>query len=149
VFVQKFILPIIINIREECISEGKISAQLFKECNGKRFRSGYYEVSSAVPGALQEKVKERFPFMQRKAAMAEQLQVVSETEIKRRHVKENHWFFQAKDGSSTLCIAPNFLWIDYKKYSDFGDLKDTFSTVVDGLFEGFPNFSVNRFASGI
>jgi uncharacterized protein (TIGR04255 family) len=109
------------------------------------FGQNYYEVSSDVPGVLQERIKERFPFMQKKSAMAEQLQVVSETEIKRRHVRENHWFFQAQDGSRTLCIAPNFLWIDYKKYNGFGDLKDTFSKVVDGLFESFPNFSVNRF----
>ncbi len=109
------------------------------------FVQNYYEISSAVPSALQEKAKEHFPFMQRKGAMAEQLQIVSETEIKRRHVKENHWFFQSQDGSRTLCVAPNFLWIDYKKYSNFTDLKEAFSSVLDGLYESFPEFSANRF----
>jgi uncharacterized protein (TIGR04255 family) len=98
-----------------------------------------------VPAALQAKIKESFPFMQKKSAMAEQLQVISQTEIKRRHIKENHWFFQANEGGGTVCLAPNFLWIDYKKYSTFSDLKEGFANVVDGLFEAFPDFSANRF----
>ncbi len=109
------------------------------------FGQNYYEISSGVPNPLQERIKERFPFMQKKGAIAEQLQVVSETDIKRRHIKENHWFFQSRDGGETLCAAPNFLWIDYKKYSNFGELKDAFSSVVEGLFECFPGFSANRF----
>jgi uncharacterized protein (TIGR04255 family) len=109
------------------------------------FGKNYIEISSNVPNPLQEKIKESFPFMQKKGAMAEQLEVVSETDIRRRHIRENHWFFQARDGSRTLCIAPNFLWIDYKKYSNFSDLKDTFAAVIDGLYEAFPEFSVSRF----
>lgn len=109
------------------------------------FGKNYYEISSAVPGAVQEKLKERFPFAQRKKAIAEQVQVVSETELKRSHVSENHWFYQAKDGGKTFCIAPNFMWLDYKKYEDFADLKENFSTVVEALFESLPDFSVNRF----
>jgi len=109
------------------------------------FGQNYYEISSEVPNPLQERIKERFPFMQKKGAIAEQLQVVSETDIKRRHVKENHWFFQSRDGGKTLCVAPNFLWIDYKKYDGFDELKEAFSSVVEGLFECFPEFSANRF----
>ena len=109
------------------------------------FGHNYYEISSAVPGVLQEKIKERFPYMQKKSAMAEQYQVLSETEVNRRHVKENHWFFQAGDGSKTLCLAPNFLWIDYKKYNGYDDLKEALQAAVDGLRECFPDFSANRF----
>ncbi|MBP1751672.1 MAG: hypothetical protein H6Q57_508 [Geobacteraceae bacterium] len=109
------------------------------------FGQNHYEISSEVPHALQEKIQERFPFKQRKAALAEQMQIVSETEIKRSHVRENHWFFQAKDGGRTLCIAPNFLWIDYKKYDDFSDFEETFSVVAAGLYEAFPDLTVNRF----
>lgn len=109
------------------------------------FSKNYYSISSEVPAPLQAKIKESFPFMQKKSAMAEQLEVISPTEIKRRHIKENHWFFQAADGGGTLCVAPNFLWIDYKKYSSFTDLKKAFGNVIDGLFEAFPDFTANRF----
>ncbi len=109
------------------------------------FGRNYYEISSAVPGAVQEKIKEQFPFVQRKRAIAEQMHVVSETEVKRSHVTENHWFHQGKDGGKTLCLAPNFMWIDYKKYEDFADLKSTFSGVSEVLYESLPDFSVNRF----
>lgn len=109
------------------------------------FSQNFYEISSDVPNALKEKLKENFPFVQRKSALAEQMHVVSETEVQRRHIRENHWFFQAKDGSKTLCLAPNFLWIDYKRYDCFDDLRATFSHVLEGLCESFPGLSANRF----
>ena len=109
------------------------------------FGKNYYGISSAVPGAVQAVLKESFPFVQRKKAIAEQMQVISETEVKRSHVNENHWFHQAKDGNKTICLAPNFMWLDYKKYEDFADLKSTFSGVTEALNESLPDFSVNRF----
>jgi uncharacterized protein (TIGR04255 family) len=109
------------------------------------FGKNYYEISSDVPGAVKARMKEQFPFVQRKKAIAEQMQVVSETEVKRSHVSENHWFHQAKDGSKTICLAPNFMWLDYKKYEEFADLKSTFSGVTESLFESLPDFDVSRF----
>ncbi len=97
-----------------------------------------YPISSELPSSLKDKVLERFGHMQRKGALAEQIEMKCGADPVRRHVKENHWFFQGKTGDRALCIAPNFMWLDYKKYSDYGDLKETFLAMTEALFDAFP-----------
>lgn len=102
------------------------------------FNKNLYPISSELPSSLKDKVLERFGNMQRKAAIAEQIEMKCGAEPMRRHVKENHWFFQGKTGDRALCIAPNFMWLDFKKYSNYEDLKETFLEVVDAFFNAFP-----------
>ena len=47
----------------------------------------------------------------------------------------------------TLCVAPNFLWLDYKSYSGFEDLRETFLGITEALFAAFPevpDLAINR-----
>jgi uncharacterized protein (TIGR04255 family) len=113
------------------------------------FNKNLYPISSELPPSLKEKVLERFSHMQRKAAIAEQIEMkCGSTEPTRRHVKENHWFFQGKEGDRALCIAPNFMWLDFRKYTDYEDLRETFFTMTDAFFDAFPevpDLNANRF----
>jgi uncharacterized protein (TIGR04255 family) len=97
-----------------------------------------YPISSELPQALKESALEIFPRMQRKAAIAEQIEMKCGSEPVRRHVKENHWFFQGVNGDSAMCIAPNFFWVDYKGYVGFDDLRRTFFSILDGFYNSFP-----------
>jgi len=112
------------------------------------FTKNLYPISSELPPSLKERVLERFSHMQRKGAIAEQIEMKCGSDPVRRHVKENHWFFQGKMGDRALCIAPNFMWLDFKKFTDYGDLRETFLAMVDAFFEAFPevpDLGVNRF----
>lgn len=111
------------------------------------FSKNLYPISSELPSSLKEKVLEQFANMQRKAAIAEQIEMKCGAEPVRRHVKENHWFFQGKKGDRALCIAPNFMWLDFKKYTDYEDMKETFISMTDAFFDAFPeipDLGVNR-----
>ncbi len=112
------------------------------------FNKNLYPISSELPATLKEKVLESFSHMQRKGAIAEQIEMKCGADPVRRHVKENHWFFQGKKGDRALCIAPNFMWLDFKKFTDYGDLRETFLAVADAFFDAFPevpDLGVNRF----
>lgn len=111
------------------------------------FSKNLYQISSELPSLFREKAQQFFPRMQRKAAIAEQIEMKCGSEPVRRHVKENHWFFQGESGVRNLCIAPNFLWLDYKSYSGFADLRECFLAIAEALFESFPevpDLAVNR-----
>ena len=112
------------------------------------FNKNLYQISSELPSSVKAKLKDQFPHVQRKSAIAEQVEVKCGSEPVRRHVKENHWFFQGKNGDRALCIAPSFMWLDFKKYTDYDDLKETFLTISDALLTAFPDvgdLGVNRF----
>ncbi len=111
------------------------------------FNKNLYAISSELPASLKDKVQERFAHMQRKSALAEQIEMKCGSDPVRRHVKENHWFFQGKEGNRALCIAPNFMWLDYKKFSGYADLRETILAMADALFDAFPeveDLGVNR-----
>ena len=112
------------------------------------FTKNLYQISSELPSTLKAKAQELLPHMQRKGALAEEMMVKCEGEVQRRHVKENHWFFTGGRGDKTLCIAPNFMWLDCKTYSGYQDLRDTVVPLMEALFEGFPevpDLAINRF----
>jgi len=112
------------------------------------FNKNLYQISSELPSSVKEKLKEKFPHVQRKSALSEQIEMKCGSDPVRRHVKENHWFFQGKDGDRALCIAPSFMWLDFKKYTDYDDLRETFLTLTDALLSAFPDvegLGANRF----
>lgn len=112
------------------------------------FTKNLYQISSELPSTFKAKAQELLPHMQRKGALAEEMMVKCEGEVQRRHVKENHWFFTGGRGDKTLCIAPNFMWLDCKTYSGYQDLRDTVVPLMEALFEGFPevpDLAINRF----
>jgi len=103
------------------------------------FSKNLYQISSELPTAFRDRALEFFTRFQRKAALAEQIEMKCGSEPVRRHVKENHWFFQGKDGEKNMCVAPNFLWIDYKSYPGFADVRETFLGIAGALFDAFPD----------
>ncbi len=112
------------------------------------FNKNLYQISSELPSSIKAKLKDTFPHVQRKSAIAEQIEMKCGSDPVRRHVKENHWFFQGKNGDRALCIAPSFMWLDFKKYTDYADLRETFLTLADTLLTAFPevgDLGVNRF----
>jgi len=127
---------------------GKYRADFLKNVTVRMdFNKNLYQISSELPSGLREKAQEFFPRMQRKAALAEQIEMKCGSEPVRRHVKENHWFFQGEGGEMNLCIAPNFLWMDYKRYPGFEVLRKTFLGIAEALFDAFPDvpdLAVNR-----
>ncbi len=112
------------------------------------FNRNLYQISSELPSSVKEKLREQFPHVQRKSAIAEQIEMKCGSDPVRRHVKENHWFFQGKKGDRALCIAPSFMWLDFKQYTDYSDLRETFLYLADAVLTAFPEVSdlgVNRF----
>lgn len=127
---------------------GKYRADFLKNVTVRMdFNKNLYQISSELPSGFREKAQEFFPRMQRKAALAEQIEMKCGSEPVRRHIKENHWFFQGDGGERNLCVAPNFLWLDYKSYPGFEDLRKTFLGIAEALFDAFPDvpdLAVNR-----
>jgi uncharacterized protein (TIGR04255 family) len=127
---------------------GKYRGNFLKNVTARiDFSKNLYQISSELPSSFREKALEFFPRIQRKAAIAEQIEMKCGSEPVRRHVKENHWFFQGEKGEKNLCVAPNFLWLDYKSYSGFEDLRETFLGITEALFAAFPEVSdlaINR-----
>ncbi|HOP40096.1 MAG TPA: TIGR04255 family protein [Geobacteraceae bacterium] len=112
------------------------------------FNKNLFQISSEIPVSVKEQLKERFPHVQRKSAISEEIEMTCGSDPVRRHVKENHWFFQGKAGDRALCIAPGFMWMDFKKYTNYADLRETFLLVADAVLTAFPeveDLGLNRF----
>jgi len=58
--------------------------------------------------------------------------------------KQNHLFYHGKEREKTLCLTPDFLYVEIKKYDTYQKLKEDFYTIMDVLVSA-EEFSVNRF----
>lgn len=52
--------------------------------------------------------------------------------------------YYGKNREKKLVISQNFLVITYKEYNSFEHLKSEFLTIVENLFESFPDIQINR-----
>lgn len=59
-------------------------------------------------------------------------------------VESYQWFFHNKDRTKTFHIAHDCCYVEYKKYSQFADLRKDFLDVLQALFESIPTLQASR-----
>jgi uncharacterized protein (TIGR04255 family) len=96
-----------------------------------------------LPKEVSDTVLKIFPIPEPKQIISKRVQISPEGTVENNE-NQNHLYFHGKLREKTLCIAPNFLFIEITKYDTFQRLKDEFCLILDKLNDA-EEFSVNRF----
>lgn len=101
-------------------------------------------------------LKPHFPLIeQKKQFQLLQVQVSKpdSSKMPKEMVKDNkqsrtevyQWFFHNKERTKSFHIATDCCYIEFKKYSRFGELRQDFLEIVQALFDSLPSLQASRF----
>lgn len=100
-----------------------------------------------LPIGIMQKVKPLFPIPEPRKIIAFPLQVSSNGEESKKTKKKEEqmeWLFHGKDKEKTLSITPNSIFIQYRSYKTYEQLRDEFLSIVSFIFEKYENAQGQR-----
>ena len=89
---------------------------------------------------ISQKIKPLFPIPEPRKVIAFPLQVSSNGEdIKKTKKKEEHmeWRFHGKEKEKTLTITPASIFVQYRAYKAYENLRDDFLGIVSSVFDKY------------
>jgi len=102
-------------------------------------------LETALPNKLGKIISQHFK-------IAEPQDIVSSSVLfgvgippKQTEEKHKQWNFYSKDRSDQLSVAQNYIFVLYKNYTKFEDMKTTFGTIVNSLDQEVPEITASRF----
>jgi len=107
------------------------------------FTAKFQLTQKGLPKKVSDALLSIFPIPEPRKVLAKQVQISPAGTIE-NHEQQNHLFFHGKLRDKTLCITPDFLYIEITKYQTYEHLKEDFCAILDKLNEA-EEFSVNRF----
>lgn len=107
------------------------------------FSANYSLPQKGLPKKISDEILKLFPIPEPREVIAKQVQI-SDQGTKEIQNKQNHLFFHGKSREKTLCITPEFLYIEISRYETYDKMKDEFILILDKLNEK-EEFSARRF----
>lgn len=107
------------------------------------FSAKYNLPQKGLPKEISDEILRLFPIPESKETITKQIQL-SNQETKEIILKQNHLFFHGRSREKTLCITPEYLYIDIFKYETYEKMKNEFALIIDKLYEK-EEFSIRRF----
>lgn len=95
------------------------------------------------PNAIIRSLKKQFPIPEPKTITARTITITDKGSQEIRH-DEHQWFYHSKRRDKLIQITDNSMYVEYKKYRSFAQLKTDFLAIVSTLFDAFDNLQVKR-----
>ena len=95
------------------------------------------------PKAVVAALKKQFPIAEPKKQVTQHM-FFTAGEVHRSQQESVQWYYHSKKRDKTLCITPEFMLIEYKKYRAFESLHADFVAVANALFDAIDNLQVKR-----
>lgn len=107
------------------------------------FPSPVAELTGSLPNKVSKVATKEFPRKEPRKLIGQKL-ISTPSEMHMTRVEGVHFYFHGRDNEKILCIAPEFAWIEYKRFDTFEALKDTFMPIVAAFFKEIKDFQVSR-----
>ena len=101
-------------------------------------------LEKTLPSKLANVISEDFPISEPVDAISQELQISGEG-VKHRQSQFKQWNFYGREREKQLSIAAQFIFLTYKKYTAYEDMKRQFEKVIDELNKTFPDTNIKRF----
>lgn len=102
------------------------------------------QVSKGLPKELLDMIKPIFPIFEPRQTISREMQI-SNSQLKQRNVEQGmEWHFHGEQKEKTLTIAPNTLFVNYKQYHTYENLKEEFLQVALEFLNHFKGTQVSR-----
>ncbi len=108
------------------------------------FAAPVEKIGKSVPHGLREKILPSFPIPQSAKSISKELRV-SAKKTEEIRTETTQWHFYGKKREKSLCIAPEFFFVEYTEYDSFEVLKGDFLRAVHAVYDAFPDVQAKRF----
>ena len=101
-------------------------------------------LEKTLPPKLAKALSQYFPINEPIDAIARELQLTGD-QVQQRETRFKQWNFFGKEREKQLSLAPAYMFVTYKRYTTFEDMKTQVSAVVDAVAKAFPDTRAGRF----
>ncbi len=109
------------------------------------FASEILNFDQPMPESLKSKALDKFPIPVARKRVGQELQInPKDKDVKVKDIESRDFLFHDKDKQKTLFVTAQSMFISYKVYRDFDDLKDTFVGMVEALIAAYPELRIRR-----
>lgn len=106
--------------------------------------TAFYDITEkGLPKKTSDEILKIFPIPEPRSVNVKQVDFIGGN-TQEKNTQQNHLYFYGKNREKTLCITPNFMFIEYLTYDTYDNLKEEFQKIVNVL-NNFQEFSANRF----
>ena len=109
------------------------------------FASPIEKLEKGVPAKLVNTIVKHFPIVEPTDLIMHELTVDGSSFKPGQPTTSKQWNYYSKDRGQQLTIASGSVFIHYKNYTKYEEIKDKFSVVVDALNYTFPGTMASRF----
>lgn len=110
------------------------------------FNPPYKKFNSEIDKRLLDKIREYFPILLPQQNIATELKISAiGGHVETTNTARQELHFHSNDRQQRLVLNENFLLFDLVKYDGFKRLQNTFSNIVNVLFDTYEGLNVNRF----
>jgi uncharacterized protein (TIGR04255 family) len=102
------------------------------------------ELNKGLSAKLTKGLSNHFPISEPIEAISQQLQLSGEG-IESHQTRFKQWNFFVKEREKQLALAAPFVFVTYRRYTTFEDMKEQFAAVVDAVGKVFPDAKAGRF----
>jgi len=96
-----------------------------------------------MPKEIEKEVLKRFPIPEPKTLQGMELQF-SGKEFIQKDLQKTEWYYFDSNREKKLVFLENAILISYRKYEEFNKLREDWSSVINLIFDKYPEIQVNK-----
>lgn len=96
-----------------------------------------------MPKEIEKEVLKRFPIPEPKTLQGMELQF-SDKEFIQKDLQKTEWYYFDSNREKKLVFLENAILISYRKYEEFNKLREDWSSVINLIFDKYPEIQVNK-----
>ena len=96
-----------------------------------------------MPKEIEKEVLKRFPIPEPKTLQGMELQF-SDKEFIQTDLQKTEWYYFDSNREKKLVVLENAILISYRKYEEFNKLREDWSSVINLIFDKYPEIQVNK-----
>jgi uncharacterized protein (TIGR04255 family) len=102
-------------------------------------------LKKAIHPQLTKNILASFPISEPKKAVIKQFQISPQhKESNEITSEEKYWFYHSKNREKTICLAQNFVFVEYNQYKSYEELQEDFLSIVHLLVSLYDAFQISR-----
>lgn len=102
------------------------------------------EISSGPKSEFVQNIVKTFPIKETNKLIGQEFQLAPQG-IRSRDVQATEWLYHGVNREKMLSLSERSLFVEYKKYDNFDNLKKDFTESVSSLYSAYPDLIVSRF----
>lgn len=109
------------------------------------FASPVGQIEKGVPNKLVNTIVNNFPIVEPAEIIMQEFALEGNSVKQGQATRSPQWNYYSKDRERQLTLSPQAVFVSYKRYNHYEEIKEQFGTVIDAINKNFPDTKASRF----